>query len=135
MLKTVLLTKLKVATAVLLMLSVAGAASLLSYHALATEPAPAQRQPQERTARGRRLSTKICRKSSTSFRAARPDAKDLAIFQLDWMPTLKEAKVKAAKEQRPILMIVVENSFGNNMGTKRQVGPGSQDRLVRLKTT
>jgi hypothetical protein len=47
------------------------------------------------------------------FRAARPDAKDLAIFQLDWAPTLKEAKAKAVKERRPILLIVVTNSFGD----------------------
>jgi hypothetical protein len=37
----------------------------------------------------------------------------LAIFQLDWTPTLKDAKAKAAKERRPIFLIVVANSFGD----------------------
>jgi hypothetical protein len=47
------------------------------------------------------------------FRAARPDDRDLAIFQLDWTPTLKAARAKAAREQRPIFLIVVTNSFGD----------------------
>ena len=47
------------------------------------------------------------------FRSARPQAADLAIYQLDWMPTLKAAKEKAAKEGRPIFLAVVRNSFGD----------------------
>ena len=47
------------------------------------------------------------------FRSARPQAADLAIYQLDWMPTLKAAKEKAAKEGRPIFLVVVTNSFGD----------------------
>jgi hypothetical protein len=47
------------------------------------------------------------------FRAARPQAADLAIYQLDWMPTLKATKDKAAKEERPIVLVVVRNSFGD----------------------
>ena len=47
------------------------------------------------------------------YRRFRPADKDLAIFQLDWVPTLKEAKERAAKEQRPILLLVVTNSYGN----------------------
>ncbi len=47
------------------------------------------------------------------YRAALPDAKDLAVYQLDWAPTLKAAKARAAKEQRPILLMVVHNSYGN----------------------
>jgi hypothetical protein len=43
----------------------------------------------------------------------RPADKDLAIFQLDWVPTLKEATQRAAKEHRPILLLVVTNSYGN----------------------
>ena len=35
------------------------------------------------------------------YRLFRPADKDLAIFQLDWMPTLKDARERAAKEQRP----------------------------------
>ena len=47
------------------------------------------------------------------FQAIRPDEKDLAVYGLDWAPTLKEAKARATKEHRPIFLIVVTNSFGN----------------------
>ena len=47
------------------------------------------------------------------YRLLRPADKDLAIFQLDWVPTLKNARERAAKEQRPILLLVVTNSYGN----------------------
>jgi hypothetical protein len=47
------------------------------------------------------------------YNALRPPAKELAIFQLDWAPGLKEAKDKAATEKRPIFLIVVTNSYGN----------------------
>jgi hypothetical protein len=47
------------------------------------------------------------------YRLFRPADKDLAIFQLDWVPTLKKARERAAKEQRPILLLVVTNSYGN----------------------
>lgn len=47
------------------------------------------------------------------FQAARPQAKELAIYRLDWVPTLQDAKVKAANEKRPILLVVVTNSYGN----------------------
>jgi hypothetical protein len=47
------------------------------------------------------------------FRSVRPKESDLAIYQLDWMPTLKAAKEKAAREERPIFLVVVRNSFGD----------------------
>jgi hypothetical protein len=47
------------------------------------------------------------------FRSVRPQPADLAIYQLDWMPTLKAAKERAAKEERPIFLVVVTNSFGD----------------------
>ena len=47
------------------------------------------------------------------YRLFHPADKDLTIFQLDWVPTLKEARERAAKEQRPILLLVVTNSYGN----------------------
>ena len=52
-------------------------------------------------------------KTLDKYRLFRPADKDLAIFQLDWMPTLKDARERAAKEQRPILLLVVTNSYGN----------------------
>lgn len=47
------------------------------------------------------------------YQAIRPDADDLSIYGLDWMPSLKAAREKAAKERRPILLMVVHNSYGN----------------------
>jgi hypothetical protein len=114
-LKTMVLTKLKLATAAVLMASVVGAGGLLSYHALAAEPARARgrTEPQEPTAHRLATGNEEVQKVLDRYRAARPGAKDLAIFRLDWTPTLKDAKARAAKEQRPILLIVVTNSFGN----------------------
>ena len=47
------------------------------------------------------------------FDAYRPPADQFRVYQLDWSPNLQEAKNRAAKEQRPILLIVVCNSYGN----------------------
>jgi hypothetical protein len=47
------------------------------------------------------------------FQSVHPSRADLALYQLDWIPTLKAAKEKAAKEQRPIFLVVVTNSFGD----------------------
>ena len=47
------------------------------------------------------------------FNSIRPQDKDLALYGLDWAPTLSDAKARAAKEHRPIFLIVVTNSFGN----------------------
>jgi hypothetical protein len=47
------------------------------------------------------------------FQSVRPQAADLALYQLDWLPTLKAAKERAAKQQRPIFLVVVTNSFGD----------------------
>ena len=47
------------------------------------------------------------------FQSVRPQAADLALYQLDWMPTLKAAREKAAREERPIFLVVVTNSFGD----------------------
>ncbi len=47
------------------------------------------------------------------YAAVRPKGADLAIYQLDWSPTLQAAREKAAKGGRPIFLVVVLNSFGN----------------------
>jgi hypothetical protein len=46
------------------------------------------------------------------YRAVRPGAKDLEWFSLDRATSLKEAKERAAKEQRPILFLHT-NGRGN----------------------
>jgi hypothetical protein len=47
------------------------------------------------------------------FQSVRPQAANLALYQLDWVPTLKAAREKAARENRPIFLVVVTNSFGD----------------------
>ena len=47
------------------------------------------------------------------FKSARPAEKDLALYSLDWSPSLKEAKERAAREERPIFLVVVTNSYGD----------------------
>lgn len=47
------------------------------------------------------------------FQSVRPLEADLALYQLDWMPTLKVAKEKVAQEERPIFLVLVTNSFGD----------------------
>jgi hypothetical protein len=47
------------------------------------------------------------------FQSVRPEAADLVLYELDWAPTLKAAKERAAKEERPIFLVVVRNSFGD----------------------
>lgn len=47
------------------------------------------------------------------YRALRPRPEELGIYQLDWAPNLKEAQERAAREGRPIFLIVVTNSYGD----------------------
>jgi hypothetical protein len=47
------------------------------------------------------------------FESVRPQEAELVLYQLDWMPSLKAAKEKAAREERPIFLVVVTNSFGD----------------------
>ncbi|MCI0464454.1 MAG: thioredoxin family protein [Gemmataceae bacterium] len=83
----------------LLTVSLLGCACLLGLAARATELQQAGNQDVQQVL--------------DKYAALRPADKDLAIFQLDWVSTLKEAREKAAREQRPILLIVVTNSYGN----------------------
>jgi hypothetical protein len=47
------------------------------------------------------------------FKAALPPIEQLRVYQLDWAPDLKAAKERAAREKRPIFLIVVRNSYGD----------------------
>jgi hypothetical protein len=64
-------------------------------------------------ARGHGIGQSDVKNALDKFQSVRPSAADLAIYQLDWMPTLKAAKERAAKEERPIFLVVVTNSFGD----------------------
>jgi RNA polymerase sigma factor (sigma-70 family) len=120
-LQAMFLTKLKIAAAVLVAVGALGTGGgFLSYHALATGANAAQRQgePPRRTGPNAPEQPAAAKDADVErvldqFRAARPDPNALAIFQLDWVPTLAEAKDKAAWERRPILLAVVTNSYGN----------------------
>ena len=41
--------------------------------------------------------------------AAKPTTESLAFYSLDWTPNLAAAKERAAKENRPILLIYITN--------------------------
>ena len=43
------------------------------------------------------------------FRKAKPDAKALAFYSLDWSPSLKEAQARAKQERRPVFFIANTN--------------------------
>ena len=47
------------------------------------------------------------------FHALRPSVSDLAWYQLEWTASLKEAKAKAARDRRPICLLVCLNIYGN----------------------
>ena len=47
------------------------------------------------------------------FEALRPPVELLRVYDLDWSPNLQEAKKRALKARRPILFVVVLNSYGN----------------------
>ena len=47
------------------------------------------------------------------FELIRPPDRDLSLFKLDWDKTLKSAQARAAREARPVLLILVRNSNGD----------------------
>ncbi len=91
-------TELKMSRLALLTLGLFGAATLVTPQAPAAEPA---------------AKTPDVQKVLDKYQSFRPADKDLAIFQLDWVATLKDARERAAKEECPILLVVVTNSYGN----------------------
>lgn len=49
------------------------------------------------------------RRIQERFEAARPDEKSLAFYSLDWAMSLNDARARARKEGRPILLILNTN--------------------------
>ena len=43
------------------------------------------------------------------FEAAKPSEKSLGFYSLDWAMSLEEAKARATKEKRPVLLILNTN--------------------------
>lgn len=46
---------------------------------------------------------------SKKFEAARPTDAELAIYRLNWVAKFEDAKARAAREKRPLLLIYVTN--------------------------
>lgn len=83
-------------------------ASLLAGVSVLAIPAVAAESPEA----NQRATIADVQRIVDQYRAARPDAKDLAWFSLDWAVSLKEAKERAVQEQRPILFLHT-NGRGN----------------------
>ena len=47
------------------------------------------------------------------YDAFRPGARDLAIYRLDWAASLEEARARAAREKRPVLLVIIHAQYGD----------------------
>lgn len=47
------------------------------------------------------------------YESYRPTVQQLAMYQLDWAPSLDAARTRAKKEQRPILLVVIHAQYGD----------------------
>ncbi|MCE9584616.1 MAG: hypothetical protein K8T20_19165, partial [Planctomycetes bacterium] len=52
-------------------------------------------------------------KALARFTELRPGDDDLAMYRLDWAPGLEEAQKRAAKEKRPVLLVVIHAKYGD----------------------
>lgn len=53
------------------------------------------------------------KKALDRFTELRPGDDDLAMYRLDWAAELGEAQKRAAKEKRPVLLIVIHAKYGD----------------------
>ena len=70
------------------------------------ERRPPPNEPNPPLARGADADAKS---TLDQFTQAKPDAKALAFYSLDWSPSLKEAMVRAKQERRPVFLIANTN--------------------------
>ncbi len=47
------------------------------------------------------------------YQTLRPQAKDLAMYRLDWAESLDVALKRAAKEKRPVCLIIIHAKYGD----------------------
>ena len=47
------------------------------------------------------------------YDAFRPHARDLAMYRLDWAASLEEARARAAREKRPVLLVIIHAQYGD----------------------
>ena len=43
----------------------------------------------------------------------RPAAKDLAMYQIDWAPSLAAAQKRALQEKRPVFLVIIHAQYGD----------------------
>ena len=43
----------------------------------------------------------------------RPQADALAMYQIDWAPSLKEAQKRARREKRPVFLVIIHAQYGD----------------------
>ncbi len=43
----------------------------------------------------------------------RPAAKELAMYQIDWAPSLEEAQKRALREKRPVFLVIIHAQYGD----------------------
>ena len=47
------------------------------------------------------------------YQAIRPTARDLGMYRLDWADSLDVALTRAAKEKRPVCLIIIHAKYGD----------------------
>ena len=43
----------------------------------------------------------------------RPQADDLAMYRIDWAPSLEEAQKRARREKRPVFLVIIHAQYGD----------------------
>ncbi|HBO52717.1 MAG: hypothetical protein OSB83_13730 [Planctomycetota bacterium] len=43
----------------------------------------------------------------------RPATKDLAMYRIDWAPSLEEAQKRARREKRPVFLVIIHAQYGD----------------------
>ncbi len=43
----------------------------------------------------------------------RPENNELAMYQIDWAPSLQAAQEKALKENRPVFLVIIHAQYGD----------------------
>lgn len=47
------------------------------------------------------------------YKSARPTEQDLAMYRLDWSSSLDDALKRAARESRPIFLVIIHARYGD----------------------
>ena len=47
------------------------------------------------------------------FDSSRPDDRDLPMYRLDWAASLEDARRRATRERRPVLLVIIHAQYGD----------------------